>query len=420
MTLPSIARSVSLTLIFSALCLPAADWPCFHGPDGLGVSSERGLPLKWSKKENIAWHLPLAGKGASSPVVVGGRVYLTSQTDDTGLHVLAVDARDGRLLWDKEVGKGKAKAHQLHNMATPTAVADAERVWVRFGTGLVVCLDAEGKVLWERALGKELGEYNANHGMGTSPMLREGRLYVATMHQAPSYLLALDAKTGKDVWKKERNLGPKDEAQDSYSSPIFVKAGRSTEVVLAGAEAVNAYDPVTGSELWFHGGLKVPHPYGRTISGPAAGDGVVVVVASGFQNRGFTIGLKAEGSGQRPESDRLWTCTKFSPDCGTPIVYRGKVYFMRDDGIASCLDAKTGEAHWQERLYTANVKVSPVAADGYVYFMNGQGNTAVVKAATQLEVVATNELNETTLCSPAISGGRIYLRTEGGLYCVKK
>lgn len=422
MNVPDYRYPVALLILATVLAGQAADWPCFHGPDGLGVSPEKDLPVRWSKQENVAWRTRLPGKGASSPSVIDGRVYVTAQTEDTGLHALALDANDGHLIWDKELGKGRVKAHQLHNMATPTAVSDGKQVWVRFGTGLVVCLDARGAVVWERQLGKEFGDYNANHGMGTSPMLLDGRLFVACMHQGPSYLLAIDARTGKDLWKKDRNLEAKEEAQDSYSSPIIVRSPgwAGARLVLAGAEAVNCYDPKTGAEIWTHGGLKVPHPYGRTISGPAAGGGVVVAVASGFQNRGFTIGLQTEGQGSRPESDRLWTCSKFSPDCGTPVVYQGKVYFVRDDGIASCLDAKTGEAHWQERLFTANVKVSPVAGDGKVYFLNGQGNCTVVRASTKLETLATNELNETTLSSPAISNGRIYLRTDEGLVCIRK
>src|SRR6266481_3097678 len=158
----------------------AADWVCWRGPDGLGVSAEKNLPVQWSKEKN---------------------------------------------------------------MATPTPVSDGERVWALFGTGDLACLDRAGKVLWQRNLVKEYGEYKTNHGYGTSPMLLDGRLFIACMHQGPSYLLALDAQTGKNLWKKERSLEPKDEAQDSYSSPLFLRADGRAQVVLAGAESVNAYDP---------------------------------------------------------------------------------------------------------------------------------------------------------------------------------
>jgi outer membrane protein assembly factor BamB len=408
---------LALALIsFTSIC--AADWPCWRGPDGLGVSPESPLPIRWSQNDHIAWRIPLPGKGASSPVVVGDRIYLTTKTDDTGLHVLAIDRQTGQTLWDREVSQGKLPAHNLHNMATPTAVADRDHVWVVFGTGDFACLRRDGTIRWQRNFIKEFGPLKTNHGYGSSPMLEDGKLYLLCMHQGPSWVLAVDALSGKDVWKKERNLEPKDEAQDSYSSPLFLRYRGKTSVVVAGAETVNAYDPATGEELWSRGGMKVPHPYGRTIAGLAAGDGTVIAVASGFQNRGYTLALPGDRRGKLTDQDQLWTLDKFSPDCPTPLVYQGKVYSIRDDGIASCVDLKTGQAHWQERLFSANVKVSPVAGDGKVYFLNGQGNSFVVNAAPKLDILATNSLNEATLSSPAISDGRIYIRTDKSLWCV--
>lgn len=413
---------VYLSLIGILTCVTcgsnAADWPCWRGPNGLGRSTEKNLPAQWSKDKNIAWKTPLPGKGASSPSVASDRIYVTSQTDDTGLHVIAIDRNHGKILWDKEIAKGKLHANNLHNMATPTVVSDGKLVWALFGTGDLACLDLDGREVWHRNLVKEYGEYHTNHGMGTSPMLFENTLYIACMHQGPSYLLAVDAKTGRNLWKKDRNLPPKDEAQDSYSSPILVPTTSGTQVVLAGAEHINAYQPATGEQIWICGGLKVPHPYGRTISGPTAGEGIVLAVASGFQNRGFTVAIKSGGKGEIAESDRLWTSAKYSPDCPTPLIYEGRAYSIRDDGMASCLNLKSGEPYWQERLFTANVKVSPVAGDGKVYFMSGQGNCAVVKASSKFEILATNELNETTLSTPAISHGQLFIRTDGGLYAV--
>jgi outer membrane protein assembly factor BamB len=398
----------------------AADWPSWRGPEGLGVSTEKNLPTEWSKEKNIVWKISIPGKGASSPIILGDRAYVSTQTSETGLHLLAINCGDGKVLWDKEIGRGKLPANNLHNMATPTPVSDGEFVWVMFGTGDLACLDRSGKIVWQRNLVKEYGHYKTNHGYGSSPMLLDGKVFIACMHQGPSYLLAVDAKTGKNVWKKDRNLEPKDEAQDSYSSPIFFQSASGTQVIVAGAESVNAYDPGTGDQIWISGGMKVPHPYGRTIAGPTAGEGVILAVASGFQNRGYTVAIKPDGKGDVSETAKLWTSAKFSADCPTPIIDQGKVFSVRDDGMASCLDLKTGEPYWQERLFTANCKVSPVAGDGKVYFMNGQGNTYVVKASSKLEILSTNELNEATLSTPAISGGRIYLRTDGGLYCISQ
>jgi len=408
-----------LAFILSTTFSPhAADWPCWRGPDGLGVTAEKGLPIRWSKENNIAWTTSLPGKGASSPVILGNTAYLTAQTEDAGLHVLAISRTDGKILWDREIARGKGHANNLHNMATPTVVADGKDVWALFGTGDAACLDPEGKIIWQRNLAKEYGEFKTLHGYGSSPMLEAGRLFIAVMHQAPSYVLALDGKTGKDLWKTDRTLGPTDEAQDSYSSPIFLRSKGQVQLVLEGAEAINSYDPATGQQLWSSGGLKVPHHAGRTISGPTAGEGVLLAVASGFQNRGYTVALNPDAKGEA--KPKLWKQEKYSPDCPTPLIYNGLVFMIRDDGNASCLDLNTGEPRWQERLFSDNVKVSPVGGDGMVYFLSGQGNCTVVKAAPKFEALATNNLSEATLSTPALGHGSIFIRTPAHLYCIRK
>jgi len=171
--------------------------------------------------------------------------------------VLAFDRKTGQLLWDRSIGQGKLPANKLHNMATPTPVSDGQHIWAMFGTGDLACLEPDGSFVWQRNLVKEYGEYKTNHGYGSSPMLYDGKLFIACMHQGPSYLVAVDAATGKNAWKTERNLGPKDEAQDSYSSPILVQTGGKTEVVLAGAESVNAYNPADGQQTWIAGGMII-------------------------------------------------------------------------------------------------------------------------------------------------------------------
>lgn len=411
-------QAVALSSLCCSLAVSAADWACWRGVDGLGISQEKSAPLSWSKEKNIAWKVSLPGRGASSPIVVGQRIYLTTQTPDQGLHLLALDRETGAQVWDTEIARGKLHAHELHNMATPTAVSDGRHVWVLFGTGDLACVSAEGRTAWQRNLVKEFGPLKTNHGYGSSPMLDGNRLFVLRMHQgADSYVMAVDAKTGKDLWKKDRSNAAREEGKDSYSSPVFHRHGGKMEVVVAGAEVLNAYNPSNGDVVWSVSGLDVPHPYGRTIAGPTAGEGVVVAVASGFQNRGYTVGFKAGGRGDITATHQLWKSTRYSADCPTPVIVGGHLFSIRDDGMASCLNLKTGEALWQERLFTENVKVSPVVAAGRVYFTSGRGNTAVVAATPKFELLSRNELNEDTLATPAVSDGRVYLRTEGGLYC---
>src|SRR5207237_2562936 len=229
---------------------------------------------EWGKEKNIAWRTALPGSGASSPIVLADRVYLTTQTEDLGLHVLALGRAHGEILLDRESGRGKLHANNLHNMATPTPVSNGDRICAMFGTGDLACLDRAGKILWQRNLVKEYGEYKYNHGYGSSPMLDAGRLFITCMHQGPSYLVAIEPATGKNIWKVDRTFEPVDEARDSYSSPLFLRKDGRTQVILQGAETINAYNPASGEQLWKSGGLKVPHNFGRTISGPNAGEGV--------------------------------------------------------------------------------------------------------------------------------------------------
>ena len=370
----------------------AEDWPRWRGPGGLGVSSERDLPVRWSAEENIAWQLDIPPWGNSSPVVIGNRIYLTSQSDDTSLHVLAIDRIRGLLLWQRSVGKGKLTTHVLHNMATPTVVADQERIWALFGTGHLVCLNVEGQEVWKKNMQEEHGKYQIKWGMGSSLVLHSGMVYVVCMHTAPSYVLALDGKTGRRVWKSDRNFPAERDGRDAYSTPILIGKGRDAQLVVSGADHINAYNPANGAEIWRCGGLKVNHPNGRSISSPIFSDGFFVAVASGFRNRGHTMAVKAGGQGDVTENNQIWVHKTKSPDCSTPVCYEGLVYMNNDLGVATCLDLKTGAVKWQKRLLSGDSKVSPIAADGRIYFFsNRTGNRTeckVLKAGPEGEVIA--------------------------------
>jgi outer membrane protein assembly factor BamB len=420
---PQLKMKIIPTLLASLLVvscsIQAAHWSALRGSDGTAVSPESEFPLSWSAKENIAWKTTLSGKGTSSPVVHGNLIFVTTQLENEDLMTLSFDLKTGRPIWEKKMGNGRLPTHDFHNMATPTPVTDGKHVWVFFGTGDLVCLTISGEEVWRRNLRTEYADYNTNHGMGNSPLLHDGSLYIACMHQGPSYLLALNAANGKTLWKKDRNLGAREEGNDSYSTPIVVEVNGHDQIVLSGAEHLNAYDPITGKEIWRVGDLQVPHSYGRTIAGPTAGEGKVITVASGFRNQGFLVGVTPAHEGDSAVVEHDWKQKRYSPDCPTPVIYGGKVFTIRDDGMASCIDIKTGNAHWQERLFAENVKVSPVAANGYIYFTTGRANTKVLKASETFEIVATNELNEETLSTPALSSGNIIIRTFESLYCIR-
>jgi len=399
----------------------AADWPGWRGPQAHGISTERDLPVSWGTRSNLAWQVEPPGQGASSPVVVGRRLYLTSQQDDESLLVLAFDPLTGSPLWAQKVGAGRVKTHESINMATPTVAADDQRVWALFGTGLLVCLDRDGKTRWERDLKKVHGEFNTMWGLGTSPVLHDGKLYLAIQHQGPSYVLAINGENGMDLWKTMRDHGAIKEAKDSYSSPTLASVDGRTQIIVSGGDHLDAYDPDSGERLWVTGGLDVPHEYGRTISSPTAAGDFVLTVASGFQNRGKLMAIRARGKGRDTLNQRLWINSRFSPDCPSPVIYYGYAFTIRDDGMAQCMDLRTGEAYWQERLFTENTKISPVAADGRVYILNSRGNCTVLKADREFQILAQNNLNEDkTLAAMAIADGRIFLRTGRTLYAIGK
>jgi outer membrane protein assembly factor BamB len=397
----------------------AEDWPRWRGSDGLGVSAETNLPVDWTMQENVEWTTELPEWGNSSPVVIGDRIYLTTQTADTELHVLAIDRTSGRILWQQGVGKGSLKTHKLHNMATPSVVADSEHVWALFGTGDLACLGTDGTVIWKRQMQQEYGEYQIQWGMGSSLVLYEGNVIVVCMHRGPSYVLALDGRTGDPVWKQTRTFDALNEGNDAYTTPILINEPGGPQLVISGADHVTAYNPADGTEIWRSAGLKVDHPNGRSISSPTANENTIVVVASGFRHQGHTMALKRGGRGDITETHRRWIHEKNSPDCSTPVCYQGLVYLIDDGGKATCLDTVTGEVKWEEKLLSGDTKVSPVAGDGKVYFFNNEAVCKVVEAGPEGKVLAENHLEGTMLATPAISHGRLYVRTRNRLYAIR-
>jgi len=411
---------LSLSVPIAGSLADAADWPGLRGRDGLGVSSEEKLPSTWSEKKNVLWTCDLPEWGNSSPCVVGDRVYLTSQTKDTALIVMSIDAKSGRKVWSVPIGKGTKKAHKLHNMASPTSVANGRRVWALFGPGALVCLDTAGKKVWSKNLEKTYGEYKVLWGMATSPRLHNGRLLVACMNGGPSYVVALDQSTGEQVWKTERKLPCVGEAVDSYSSPILLTRGKTTELVVAGADHVDGYDIASGKRSWISSGLSIPHEYGRSIASPTAGGGMVYAVSSGYGGLGrvLAVDVSKDLEGDVSETHRRWAYEKHSPDCPSPVYYGGYVFIVRDNGVGSCIEAKTGELKWRERLFRGDCKASPIAGDGKIYFTSIKGETLVLEVGPERKDIARNRLDARIIATPAISNGTIFLRSRTKLYAI--
>jgi outer membrane protein assembly factor BamB len=427
------ARAALLLVLAAAVPALAGNWPQWRGPDGDGVSAETGLPLKWSEDAGVLWKYPLPGPGASTPAVWGDSIFLTTQDGDA-LNLVKLTTA-GKEEWKRQVGAGtpdlsppkgkngdarrRQKFNPLHNMASPSPVTDGEVVAVHFGNGDLAAYDFAGKQLWKRNLQKEHGNYTIWWGHANSPVLYQDLVINACMQDSladlpgdpvDSYLVACDKKTGEPKWKTLRKTKATAEECDAYTTPLLWKHGGRTELVVMGGNQLDAYDPATGRQLWYLPGLVG----GRTVGGPTAADGLVYATQG---KRGPLLAVRPDGDGELPDKAVVWKATKNTPDTCCPVVCKGLLFRLADDGFAHCQDAKTGEEKWLERL-PGQYKASPLAADGRVYFVNLDGLCTVVAASDKFEKLASNQLDGQVTASPAVADGRIYLRSSTALYCV--
>lgn len=421
------AVSIGLVVCLSSCPLAADDWPQFRGGTGDGISNESHLPVQWSAEKGIRWRIGETGRANSSPAITADRIDLTSVDEAQRLWVMSYDRATGKLLRKTEVGTGELSARgeaklyaHRHNAATPSPAADERNIYAFFGSGLLACVEAStGSIVWKRDLVREYGPYDITFGMGSSPRLWEDRLYVACMTKGPSYVVALDKQTGKEVWKKDRRFPADDDGPDSYSSPIIRKNGERTELVISGCDCINAYDAQSGNPLWLYGGLKVKSEFGRVIASPAAsGKSIIATTANPGGSLGRVVALRPGDDSAKKKLPVQWTYSKSTPDSSTPICYQDCVYLCSDQGIATCLDLKTGKLHWQQRLAQGPYHTSLVAGDGKVYFLSTDGTCTVVEAGKKFKVLAENKLSGTFYATPAISNGVLYLRSYESLYAI--
>jgi len=406
---------VALLAGFSA----AEDWPQWRGPDLNGVSHEKNLPVKWTREENIAWKLALPSRSGATPVIWGDRIFL-NVADKDDIFLWCVDRMRGAVIWKKYVTGGNYKINK-QNMSSPSPVTDGTRVYIMTGNGILKAFDFEGNEGWTRDIQKDYGKFGLNWGYASSPLLFEDGLYVEVLHgmktQDPSYLLRIDKKTGKTVWRVERPTEAVRESPDAYTTPALVRYDGTTEIVVSGGDCVTGHDPATGKELWRGNGFN-PQKDGayRVIASPVVFDDVVYTPTRIRPLQAFRAG----GRGDVTETRRLWAFPN-GPDVPTPVTDGTYFYVVNDRGIVWCLDAKTGKEIWgPQRIQHGIYSASPVLADGKIYITSEDGITTVFRAGPQFELLAENNLDEYTLSSIAISGGQIFLRTEQALYCIGK
>jgi outer membrane protein assembly factor BamB len=409
---------------------PADFWPQWRGPTGDSVAPGRGLPMKWSQTENIAWKTPLPGWGTSTPAIWKDAVFVTTQVDDRQLVLLRLDAGTGKIVWQREVGEGKPRRkgpvgvgrfHDEHNMASPSPVTDGKNVWAHFGNGDLACYDFAGNKIWAANLGKDYGIYSIWWGHANSPIL-VGDLLISVCMQDPkgggknyvagggkSYVIAHEKLTGKENWLTPRDYGASGEPADSYTTPLLFNNKGRTEVIVFGANVVDAYDPLSGKRLW----LCKPFTGDRVISGPTlAGDTVYAIQGM----KGPLFAIKAGGADDTTLTNVRWKYgNKTTPDAASPVFSNGLVFLANNDGVATCIDAETGKEVWKERLGD-RFRATPLVAEGRIYFLSKEGKAIIVDASRDFNVVARADLGEDIMASPAAAHGSLFIRTKEHVY----
>jgi outer membrane protein assembly factor BamB len=415
----------------------AADWPQWRGPQSNGTSLETGLPVQWSESSGVAWKCSIPEWGSNTPVIFGNAIFLTSHVDDSQLILVKIDRTTGQVEWTRQVGTGSTPRidsghksgeqrrhqvfHQAHNLATPSPATDGQLVVVHFGNGDLAAYDYDGKRLWHRNLQQDYGDYSVWWGHANSPLLY-GDLVISECIQdslkdlpephSTSYLVAHHKRTGEVVWKTLRPTDAEAEPCDSYTTPLLWQNGNRTELLILGGLVLDAYDPSNGQRLWY-----LPDLTGsRVISGPVTAHGMIYITQG---MRKPMLAVRPGGDGQRSRDEIVWEHDRNTSDSPTPTVWRDWLFVISEAGIAKCLDARTGEVRWTERL-EGQYRASPLAAEDRIYFLNMKGLATVVAASDKFEKLAESQLDDETLASPIVSDGKIFIRGRRSLYCLEK
>ena len=413
-TAAALASLMSLSA-FSCGLRASEAWSQFRGPSGDGISGVASTPLRWNAQENVVWSTEIPGSGWSSPVLAEGRVYLTSavleEGDTAALLVVCIDAQSGRIVWNREVFRpdlAEAKRmHRKNTSASPTPILAGDRVYVHFGHLGTAALDLQGNVLWKQ----DSLKYVPVHGTGGSPALVDGLLILSADGKESPFVAALDTKTGEVRWKTERNTPAK--KNFSFSTPQIIEVQGQKQIISPGSGFVAAYRPSDGAELW-----KVRYGEGYSVvPRPVYAHGLLFL-SSGFDSA-VLYAIRPEGaSGDVTDTHVAWTLKKGAPHTPSVLVVEDLLYCVSDAGIASCVEAKTGVVVWSERL-GGNFSASPVYAGGRIYFQNEEGSTFVLPHSRTFEVLATNEIGEKTLASPAPAEGTLFIRGEKHLFKIR-
>jgi len=381
-------------------------WPQWRGPSGQGLVEGKGYPDAWSGTENVQWKVAIPGRGHSSPAIWKDRIFLTTAYDGTRRAVLCFNRGDGKLLWEAAAPEPQAveRVYRKNSHATATPATDGERVYALFGNAGLLALDFSGKQVWHYSFGTT----SNYHGPGGSPLLYKDRVIFYQDQRSDSFVAALDAKTGRELWKTPR------QEKVGWGTPIAIRAGDRDEIVVSGQYAVRAYHPDTGKELWTARGSTM-----EVTPTPAVAHGLVFCPSG---RAGPTLAIRPGGSGDVTDTHIAWQTPRGSSFIPSPLVYGDYLYLINDmTSIATCLEAKTGQPVWQGRLGEATregFSASPLAVDGNIFFTNDEGETFVLAAGREFHLLRVNRLNEQTLATPALADGKWYFRTAGHLLAI--
>ena len=433
MVFSSYIQYLGLTLILSVN--PTDQWNQWRGPSGNSQSNYTNLPIKWNESQNIAWKCELPGEGASTPCIWDDCVFVTSQDGDK-LLAARIELKTGKLNWQKQLSSGEVqrealkgkpgdqrrrqKFHKLHNLASPSPTTNGTSVVFLYGNGELFCTDFNGNIQWQKNLQNEHGTFTIWWGYANSPFIFNDLVICTVMQdslsdlegtKAESYLVAYSLKDGKQVWKTQRPTQAKAESCDSYTTPLPFRFGKNLEIIIMGGNQLDAYDPQTGKQLW----VRTDFPGGRTITGPGL-LGNTVVATQGM--RGPTFAFELDSQTGKPNTEKpIWQHTKNTPDSCCPVGNGNLIFTVSDNGFAQCLDSKTGNLNWSERLQ-GDFKSSPLANNGVVYFTNLNGECTAIKADPSFQILSKNNLGEGVIASPAVARNHLFFHTKKGITCV--
>ncbi len=388
--------------------LQAGDWPQFRGPTGDGHYEGLKLPTRWGPATNVVWKTAIPGQGWSSPIIWKGKIYLTTavaKKDDYSLQALRLDAQSGKIDWQKEVfievGATAPKPHPKNSHASATPITDGERLYVHFGHMGTAALDLNGKILWKN----DKLTYRPVHGNGGSPILVDDKLVFSCDGADAQFVVALNKKTGTVAWKVDRNASPR--KGFSFGTPQLITVDGKKQIVSPGSGVVMALD-TAGKEIW-----RVKHGGYSLIPRPVYGNGLVYI-ATGY-DAAVLLAIKPDGQGEVTPSNVSWTGKKAVPHTPSLLLFDESLFMVSDKGVASCLNAKTGDVIWSERV-PGEYSASPIYSDGKIWITNEEGIGSVLDAGKEFNIVAKNEMKEKTFASFAAADGALYIRTDANLY----